>query len=88
MWFDFFTSGSSMLTADERARLARIERKLDAVIAHLGIAVPGADEGLSADVRELAEAGRKIEAIKLYRERTGAGLAEAKRAVEEHSAGR
>jgi ribosomal protein L7/L12 len=32
-------------------------------------------------VREL-EQGRKIQAIKIYREETGAGLAEAKAAVE------
>ena len=31
---------------------------------------------------ELARRGEKIEAIKLYRERTGAGLAEAKEAIE------
>jgi ribosomal protein L7/L12 len=37
---------------------------------------------LAAEVRALLTAGRKIEAIKLYRERTGAGLAEAKQAVE------
>lgn len=30
----------------------------------------------------LLEQGKKLEAIKLYRERTGAGLAEAKRAIE------
>jgi ribosomal protein L7/L12 len=34
-------------------------------------------------VRSLAEAGRKIEAIKLFRERTGAGLMAAKEAVEQ-----
>jgi len=33
-------------------------------------------------IHELLAAGRKIEAIKLYREHTGAGLAEAKAAVE------
>jgi ribosomal protein L7/L12 len=33
-------------------------------------------------IRELLAAGRKIEAIKLYREQTGAGLKEAKDAVE------
>lgn len=33
-------------------------------------------------VRSLTEAGQKIEAIKLLRERTGAGLEEAQEAVE------
>jgi hypothetical protein len=37
---------------------------------------------LPPGVAELLAEGRKIEAIKLYRERTGVGLAEAKAAVE------
>jgi ribosomal protein L7/L12 len=37
---------------------------------------------LLADIRAQLAAGRKIEAIKLYRDATGAGLAEAKQAVE------
>ncbi|MEI6499745.1 MAG: hypothetical protein WCP21_01835 [Armatimonadota bacterium] len=35
-----------------------------------------------ADIALLLQQGRKIEALKLYRERTGVGLAEAKEAVE------
>lgn len=38
---------------------------------------------LKRDVLRLLESGRKIEAIKTYREQTGSGLADAKRAVEE-----
>ena len=41
-----------------------------------------ADDELAARVRSLTEEGQKIEAIKLFRERTGAGLKEAKDAVE------
>jgi len=37
---------------------------------------------LEAEIRSLLADGRKIEAVKLYREQTGAGLAEAKEAVE------
>lgn len=70
----------------DSVRLARLERKVDAILAHLGIEVEEAEAGGGADgmddIRALAESGRKIEAIKLYRERTGAGLAEAKEAVE------
>jgi large subunit ribosomal protein L7/L12 len=40
------------------------------------------DDGLVARVRSLMEAGQKIEAIKLFRERTGAGLKKSKDAVE------
>lgn len=60
-------------------RLGMIERKLDAALAHLG--VPLAEPGFD-DVESHLRAGRKIQAIKAYRERTGAGLAEAKDAVE------
>jgi hypothetical protein len=61
------------------ARLARIERKLDAIMSQLEIQLP--DDGLE-EVRDLAAAGEKISAIKLYRDLTNAGLAEAKAAVE------
>jgi ribosomal protein L7/L12 len=61
------------------AHLSRLERKLDLVLSHLNLDVPEDD---LADIRALAQSGKKIEAIKLYRERTGAGLAEAKTAVE------
>jgi ribosomal protein L7/L12 len=63
-------------------RLDRIEQKLDAILNAIGLqdAAPAAPD-LSA-VRSLALSGRKIEAIKVYRELTGAGLADAKAAVE------
>ena len=41
-----------------------------------------ADATLEEEVRRLAAAGNLIHAIKLYRERTGCGLKEAKDAVE------
>src|SRR5258707_1734151 len=40
------------------------------------------DDDLEVRVRSLMDEGQKIEAIKLYRERTGAGLKESKDAVE------
>ena len=40
------------------------------------------DDDLVARVRSLTQAGQKIEAIKLFRERTGAGLKASKDAVE------
>jgi hypothetical protein len=68
------------LNDGDAARLARIERKLDALLAQLNVAVPGDDMD---DIRDLVAAGKKIAAIKEYRARTGAGLAEAKKAIEE-----
>jgi len=47
-----------------------------------------ADAALETQIVSLLEAGRKIEAIKVYRERTGAGLKEAKDAVESIAAER
>ena len=73
----FGSSSSSSAATD--ARLRAIERKLDAIIQQLGITLP--DDGMQ-DIRDAAASGRTIEAIKMYRERTGAGLAEAKEAVE------
>ncbi|MGE7385872.1 ribosomal protein L7/L12 [Streptomyces sp. NPDC004126] len=58
----------------------RLERRLGLVLDHFGIEEPepaGMDE-----VRALVRDGRTISAIKVYRQITGAGLAEAKRAVE------
>ena len=45
------------------------------------------DADFDSQLRSLMAADRKIEAIKLYRQRTGAGLAEAKEAVEALAAG-
>jgi ribosomal protein L7/L12 len=64
------------------ARLRRIERKLNALLRHHGVD-PTQDPPLSERVKQLAaEPGRKIDAITAYCEETGAGLAEAKEAIE------
>jgi ribosomal protein L7/L12 len=64
-------------------RLARIERKLDAIIAHLHIEVeqyPPTD----SSIEELLRAGKIIDAVKAYREANeGASLREAKLAVDD-----
>lgn len=60
-------------------QLSRIERKLDALLAHLDIREHGDDMD---NIRTLIAAGQKIAAIKAYRERTGVGLAEAKDAID------
>ncbi len=73
-----------------RHQLDRIEAMLIAVIDHLGIDFdPDATGafGMSEEVRALARAGRQIEAIKLLREQTGAGLAEAKDLVDRATRG-
>jgi ribosomal protein L7/L12 len=60
-------------------RMERLERKVDLVMRHLGIEEPRPD---LAEVRALIDQGRKNEAIKVYRQFTGAGLKEARMAVE------
>lgn len=79
--FGFFST--SQLAPTDAARLSRVEAKLDLILQHLGIAPADAvAERLSAEVRTLADGGDKIKAIKAYRDQTGAGLKDAKEAVE------
>lgn len=64
------------------AQLARLERKLDAIMASFQIELPPSSPDKLDDIRALAAAGQTIAAIKAYRERTGASLLDAKNAVE------
>ena len=66
------------------ARLRRVERKLDVLLAHFGLA-DEAVEKLPEEVVDALRRGRTIEAIKHYRKATGAGLAEAKSVIDEAS---
>jgi ribosomal protein L7/L12 len=60
-------------------RAARLERKVDLLLAQLGVQdVDSAHDQVAALVRR----GKNIQAIKLYRDITGADLVEAKNAVE------
>jgi ribosomal protein L7/L12 len=70
-----------------RDRLARVEQKLDLVLIHAGVDYTSPAK---AAWQALADEGpaRKIAAIKAYREETGAGLADAKRTVEDYIEGR
>jgi len=67
-----------------QADVAALQRKLDYVVRHLGLQY--SDDPLGpglAKAAELLRQGSEIEAIKAYREATGAGLKESKEAVEE-----
>lgn len=79
-------AAAAYLRPADRDRLRRIEHKLDLILTHLGIEyVPPP----RAAWQELADdPARKIEAIKVYREQHGVGLAEAKKAVEGYIEGR
>ena len=67
-------------------RIRELERKVDLLMRHLGLEAGGPGSsgsgGVPGDVEHLIRSGRKIEAIKRYREATGLGLKEAKEAVE------
>lgn len=67
----------------DNEQLDRIEEKLDLIIKHLGIQ-QGSNAPATEDfeLQQLLSSGRKIQAIKRYRELTGAGLKDAKNAVE------
>ncbi|MCF3145749.1 ribosomal protein L7/L12 [Streptomyces platensis] len=71
--------------ADRRAktlerRLHRLEHKVDLLLTHAGIDEP--QPAGMAEIDQLLSQGKKIQAIKVHREVTGSGLAEAKEAVE------
>ena len=82
---------------DESSRLLRLEQKVDFLFRHLGIdpsevllddgfgpsfAGPSLQSDLPSAFYDALRTGHKIEAIKIYREVTGAGLKEAKSAVD------
>jgi ribosomal protein L7/L12 len=75
-------SPSGRSSAPSDYRLDQLERRVDALASHTGAPAPAEPEWMS-DVQALLDDGEKIQAIKLYREMTGAGLADAKYAVEE-----
>lgn len=77
-WFD---------QAREIERLQRENQRLLALVKQLKTRL--ADEagdvdvfGVSTEERELVEEGRKVDAVKAYRERTGADLLTAKNAID------
>ncbi|WP_327415492.1 hypothetical protein [Streptomyces sp. NBC_01233] len=76
----WITSAVSLRVKSLQLKADLMERRLALVLDHFGIEEPepaGMDE-----VRALIAADRQISAIKAYRQITGAGLAEAKLAVE------
>ena len=81
------TVTSSVQKAHQRtdARLAALERKVDAVVDHLGVVVP---EPRYPEVERLLAQGQQVAAIRAYRQATGADLLTARDAVDELARGR
>lgn len=69
-----------------RSEVRRLTALVDLLLEEQGVSQERIEEAgrpkASARVRQLAGQGKKIEAIKLLREETGAGLVAAKQAVE------
>ena len=63
-------------------RLSRLEGKVDALLKHAGVEFDPFG-GVPADVREALEQGKRILAIRRFRQATGVGLKEAKAFVDE-----
>ena len=72
-----------------KSRLSELEDRLQFLYRRLNIDYmdPNSDAALAPQVQEALRRGNKIEAIKIYRELTGVGLAEAKQAVDKIEAG-
>ena len=62
-------------------RLRAIEAQLALLSEQAGIPYENPSDGVPADVAELARAGKTLEAIRRYRQLTGAGSEEARQVV-------
>jgi hypothetical protein len=83
-----FSRGIYAWAGGSTPRQLRAQRQLDAIMKHLGLPEPVVSHpgALSPQVHALLVAGQRTEAIKLYRQETGAGLKEAKSAVDGQAA--
>lgn len=80
----FFGMAILIVVVRTYSQTVRLERTVGQIAIKLGIDV-NQPPVMSDRVKEIArDPDRKIEAIKAYREETGAGLAEAKTAVEQY----
>jgi ribosomal protein L7/L12 len=74
-----------------KQRLALIETRLDQLFEHLDIAPRDAGEPRDAiddpEIQDLLVKGNDAQAVKRYHELTGAGIAEAQRAIQDAQAG-
>ena len=67
-----------------RSRINELEDKFQFLYRRLNIeyADPNSDPIIAPQIQEALRRGNKIEAIKIFRELTGVGLAEAKQAID------
>ncbi len=67
-----------------KSRVNELEDRLKFLYRRFNIeyADPNSDPALAPQIQQALRNGNKIEAVKLYREMTGVGLAEAKKAID------
>ena len=67
-----------------KSRINELEEKLQFLYRRFNIdyAAPTTDPALAPEIQDALRRGNKIEAIKIYRELTGVGLAEAKQVID------
>ena len=70
-----------------KARVAELEDRLNYIYTHLGLLYNQNPAYKDPRIIDLIRSGNKIGAIKLYREMTNAGLAEAKGVIDHIEAG-
>ena len=78
----FFFVQWRLTDVEMRSRLSRLEFKLDLLLRHAGVEF-SPYQGLSPEIVDALQRGKKIEAIKRYRQVSGAGLREAKDFIED-----
>lgn len=68
---------------DLTTRVAKLERQIAFLLEHLGLEyTEGPSAGVAPEIIELVRSGQKINAIKLYREKTGGGMKAAKEFID------
>jgi ribosomal protein L7/L12 len=74
-----------------KQRLALVESRLDQLFEHLDIAPRESPESGDAvndpEIQDLLAKGNEVQAVKRYRELTGAGIGEAQKAIQEAQGG-
>ena len=69
--------------ADLRRRVAKLERTVDFMLEQLKLTyVDKPETDVPPDIFELVRQGKTIEAVRVYREKTGVSLMEAKQFIE------
>ncbi len=83
LYHDTFEAGLT----EAKAAVEQLERGQGAAFGRVAVIMSTDPQATLSEVRALLESGRKIEAIKVYRQAFGVGLADAKTAVEQMARG-